>query len=346
VVVPEDGFIYIWLSNESEGTEVWFDDLSIRHTQTLVAQATDYGVWGEVLREQRADARKYRYGYQGSFSEKDEETGWNHFELREYDPVVGRWTSVDPKRVGFSPYIGMGNNPIYLADPDGGSPDNIIIKGKNNSSITIFTNLIEHETFLDVDFGDNHEFKLPGNIRIEDLAIGLQTYYSGSSTYLVGADVGVLKHNIMFFNKKYGGYWYTYIGGEGSIKAGLDVEILSVNSTISLVLGIHKNGGYSPETFAGSYYTGGLYADISAPFVAGTGPGVGAMVQFSSGTNWNIIEIGLTGTYSAASLGGAGVFGGVGKTRLINPVIPTSQRSIGDRIFNQVLFNPILPWNR
>jgi hypothetical protein len=62
VVVPEDGFIYIWLSNESEGTEVWFDDLSIRHTQTLVAQATDYGVWGEVLREQRADARKYRYG--------------------------------------------------------------------------------------------------------------------------------------------------------------------------------------------------------------------------------------------------------------------------------------------
>jgi hypothetical protein len=62
VVVPEDGFIYIWLSNESEGTEVWFDDLSIRHTQTLVAQATDYGVWGEVLREQRSDARKYRYG--------------------------------------------------------------------------------------------------------------------------------------------------------------------------------------------------------------------------------------------------------------------------------------------
>lgn len=39
-----------------------------------------------------------------------------------YDPVVGRWTTVDPKRVGFSPYIGMANNPISSIDPDGGKP--------------------------------------------------------------------------------------------------------------------------------------------------------------------------------------------------------------------------------
>ena len=63
-----------------------------------------------------------RHDYQGDFSEKDEETGWNHFELREYDAVIGRWTAVDPYRVGFSPYIGMGNNPLGLVDPDGGKP--------------------------------------------------------------------------------------------------------------------------------------------------------------------------------------------------------------------------------
>jgi RHS repeat-associated protein len=142
VVVPEDGFIYIWLSNESEGTEVWFDDLSIRHTQTLVAQATDYGVWGEVLREQRSDARKYRYGYQSlsrlsgrQFAEKDEETGWNHFELRQYDPIVGMWLSIDPYRQYHSPYVGMGNNPVSGVDPDGGKFLDIIFQNNNGQEI-------------------------------------------------------------------------------------------------------------------------------------------------------------------------------------------------------------------
>ncbi len=30
-----------------------------------------------------------------------------------------RWLSVDPKRQSFSPYVGMGNNPINLTDPNG-----------------------------------------------------------------------------------------------------------------------------------------------------------------------------------------------------------------------------------
>ncbi|RAV98539.1 hypothetical protein DQQ10_23735 [Pseudochryseolinea flava] len=62
---------------------------------------------------------KYRYGYQGQYAERDEETGWNHFELREYDPVVGRWTSVDPAGQFYSPYVGMGNDPVSGFDPNG-----------------------------------------------------------------------------------------------------------------------------------------------------------------------------------------------------------------------------------
>jgi RHS repeat-associated protein len=75
-----------------------------------------------VLREQKwidLDA-KYRYGYQGKYAEKDEETGWDHFELREYDPIIGRWTTKDPMAQFYSPYIGMGNNPVSGTDPDGG----------------------------------------------------------------------------------------------------------------------------------------------------------------------------------------------------------------------------------
>jgi RHS repeat-associated protein len=65
---------------------------------------------------------KYRYGYQGDFAEDDtDETGFNHFELREYDPVIGRWMNVDPARQFASGYIGMGNNPLNNVDIAGDS---------------------------------------------------------------------------------------------------------------------------------------------------------------------------------------------------------------------------------
>lgn len=83
-----------------------------------VKRYADYYPFGSILRSAGAG---YRYGYQGEFAEDDtEETGWNSFELRQYDPVVGRWTSVDPERQFFSPYIGMGNNPTNGVDSDGG----------------------------------------------------------------------------------------------------------------------------------------------------------------------------------------------------------------------------------
>src|SRR5690606_30404293 len=117
--VTESGDIDGWVSNESEKVKVWFDELKITHTQTLVVQASDYGAWGDVIREQKADESVYRYGYQGQFSERDEETGWNSFELRSYDPIVGRWVSTDPAGQYWSPYLGMGNDPVNSIDPDG-----------------------------------------------------------------------------------------------------------------------------------------------------------------------------------------------------------------------------------
>jgi hypothetical protein len=36
-----------------------------------------------------------------------------------YDPGKGRWFAPDPARQYWSPYVGMGNNPVSLVDPDG-----------------------------------------------------------------------------------------------------------------------------------------------------------------------------------------------------------------------------------
>lgn len=74
----------------------------------------------------------YRYGYQGQFAEKDEETGWSSFEAREYDPVIGRWTARDPIKRFYSPYVGMGNNPITYGDLDG--RDVIILNDRNGAN--------------------------------------------------------------------------------------------------------------------------------------------------------------------------------------------------------------------
>jgi len=117
----QKGYIYIWVSNESENTKVWFDDLKVTHRSRRVTQATDYYAYGSVLREQKTpEELTYRYKYQGQYAEKDEETGWSHFELREWDPILGRWLVRDPERQHYSPFVGMGNNPVSGVDPDGG----------------------------------------------------------------------------------------------------------------------------------------------------------------------------------------------------------------------------------
>jgi hypothetical protein len=46
LTVSTAGYMYIWVSNETEATKVWFDDLKVSHTQDVVTQTTDYGPWG------------------------------------------------------------------------------------------------------------------------------------------------------------------------------------------------------------------------------------------------------------------------------------------------------------
>lgn len=58
--------------------------------------------------------------YQGV--ELSESLGYNmlEFDLRHYDPAIGRFVTTDPYEQFQSPYLAMGNNPIVSFDPDGG----------------------------------------------------------------------------------------------------------------------------------------------------------------------------------------------------------------------------------
>ncbi|MFW5762116.1 MAG: RHS repeat-associated core domain-containing protein [Cyclobacteriaceae bacterium] len=127
-IVSFSGDVSIRLAS-SDNDYVYFDDLKITISSsqpTLVAtDVADYYPFGLRM---RGNLNSYRFGYQSlsrfcigrEYAEDEtEETGWNSFEARMYDPVIGRWLSVDPARQFASPYLGMGNNPVSGVDPDG-----------------------------------------------------------------------------------------------------------------------------------------------------------------------------------------------------------------------------------
>jgi len=65
---------------------------------------------------------------------------------RNYDPALGRWMNIDPladEYADYSPYSYVFNDPVRHIDPDGMAPDDIVIYGVNNSSLTIKTDLID-----------------------------------------------------------------------------------------------------------------------------------------------------------------------------------------------------------
>jgi RHS repeat-associated protein len=85
-----------------------------------ILSATDYYPGGMTMPGRDYTSETYRFGYQGLYAEKDEETGYNQFELRLYDARIGRWLSTDPYGQYHSPYVGMGNDWSNGIDPDGG----------------------------------------------------------------------------------------------------------------------------------------------------------------------------------------------------------------------------------
>ena len=100
---------------------------------TQLLTATDYFPFGmELPGRTYRSTNAYRFGYQGQFAEKDQETGYNQFEARLYDARIGRWLTKDPAGQFWSPYVGMGNNPVSGVDPDGRKTLTRIIDANGN----------------------------------------------------------------------------------------------------------------------------------------------------------------------------------------------------------------------
>jgi RHS repeat-associated protein len=96
-------------------------DSNLQKWVAAIETWTDYYADGEVMPTRSGTTSlTTRYGYQGAFAEENEATGFIDFDLRNYDITTGRWIQPDPYAQHWSPYNGMGNDPVSMIDPDGG----------------------------------------------------------------------------------------------------------------------------------------------------------------------------------------------------------------------------------
>ena len=80
----------------------------------------DYYPFGWRMPGRQKNPGSHRFAYQGQERDDEPGTNWEAFELRLWDGRLGRWMTTDPYNQYHSPYLGMGNNPINIVDPDGG----------------------------------------------------------------------------------------------------------------------------------------------------------------------------------------------------------------------------------
>jgi RHS repeat-associated protein len=114
-----------------------------------VLTATDYYPFGMEMPGRKYNPQGYRYGFNGKENDRSGEWGLGlvqDYGARIYSPGLGRWLSTDPleaKYPMYSPYVGMGDNPMVFIDADGkeiiiaGSPE---FKAKAFEALQALTN--------------------------------------------------------------------------------------------------------------------------------------------------------------------------------------------------------------
>jgi RHS repeat-associated protein len=125
--ITKNGYLYIYVSNETEYWDVYFDDLKVTHVPGALLEETHYypfgltmaGISSKALGGGNPENKKKYNGI-----EKEDGLGIEIYDaqLRELDPQLGRWWQIDPKvdkMEMWSPYASNYDNPIRYSDPLG-----------------------------------------------------------------------------------------------------------------------------------------------------------------------------------------------------------------------------------
>lgn len=121
--ITEEGYVYVYVSNDGGAKDVYFDDFKITHEKLPIIQSQDYYPFGLSFNSyQREDGLTNPFQYNGKEMQDEGGLGWLDYGARMYMPEIGRWGVVDPlaeKDRRWSVYRYGYDNPNRFIDPDG-----------------------------------------------------------------------------------------------------------------------------------------------------------------------------------------------------------------------------------
>jgi RHS repeat-associated protein len=127
--ITKNGYLYIYVSNETQNWDVFFDDMVVVHHTGPLLEETHYYPFGLTMagissRAMNFGAPENRKKFNGIEHTTDLELNQYDAFFRTLDPQIGRFLQIDPKiesAEAWSPYSTMLDDPIKNIDPLGDS---------------------------------------------------------------------------------------------------------------------------------------------------------------------------------------------------------------------------------